>query len=152
MNKIFTTDNGWTGLVTRVALGVVMLPHGAQKLLGWFGGQGFSQTVATFTSMMHLPAVAAVLVILLESFGALGLIVGCLTRVAAFGFLCEMIGAIVMVHQRNGFFMNWTGQQAGEGYEYHLLVIGISLALLIAGAGRCSIDRAIAIRFPARRP
>lgn len=147
MNKLFVAGESWSGLILRVSLGVVMLPHGAQKLLGWFGGPGFSVAMAGFTDKMHIPAPLAVAVIAAESFGALGLIVGLCTRIAAFGILCDMIGAIALVHWHNGFFMNWAGTQAGEGFEYHLLAIAVSLVLLIAGAGRWSLDRLIADRF-----
>ena len=147
MNRLFVTDGSWSGPILRVTLGAVMLPHGAQKLLGWFGGPGFSAAMVGFTVKMHIPAPLAGLVIAAESFGALCLIVGLFTRVAAFGILCDMIGAIAMVHWHNGFFMNWTGQQGGEGFEYHLLAIAISLAILIVGAGRWSVDRVIAHRF-----
>jgi putative oxidoreductase len=143
MNRIFTTGDSITGLVLRVTLGAVMLPHGAQKVLGWFGGPGYSKTMAMFTSQMHIPAAIAVLVIVAESAGAAALILGLCSRIAAFGIMCDMLGAIAMVHWPNGFFMNWMGKQAGEGFEYHLLAIGISLAIMIGGAGRWSIDRAI---------
>lgn len=144
MKKLFQTENVWSGLVLRVGLGVVMLPHGAQKLLGWFGGYGFSGTMTSFTDTMHVPALVALLVIISEAFGSLGLIFGFLTRVGAFGVLCVMTGAVVMVHWHNGFFMNWFGNQAGEGFEYHLLAITISIVLLIVGGGKCSMDRWIA--------
>ena len=144
MRRLFDTNAGWSGLVLRLGLGIVMFPHGMQKLLGWFGGHGFVGTYQQFTEGMHFPAVVAVLVILAESLGSIGLIVGCLTRIAAFGILCNMIGAIALVHWRNGFFMNWFGQQSGEGFEYHLLVIAMSLALVVAGAGNWSIDKTIA--------
>lgn len=151
MKKLLATDDSWTGLILRLALGIVMLPHGAQKLLGWFGGSGFSQTVSMMSSHMNLPSVLVVLIIILESFGALGLIFGFLTRIIALSFFGEMLGAIAMVHLKNGFFMNWTGKQAGEGFEYHLLVLGISLALIIAGAGRGSLDGLIAGKASPRR-
>lgn len=144
MKTLFKTDAGWCGLILRVALGVTMFPHGAQKLFGWFGGDGFSATMGALTGKMHIPAVLAFLVIIAESLGALGLAVGFLARLAAFGILCDMAGAIVMVHDANGFFMNWTGKQAGEGYEYHILAIAISAAVLIGGSGRWSVDGAIA--------
>ena len=147
MRTLFQTDEAWSSLILRVMLGVVMFPHGAQKLLGWFGGFGFAGTMGFFTGQMHIPAVIAFLVIMGESFGALGLIVGFLTRFSAFGMLCIIFGAIVMVHWPNGFFMNWAGKQAGEGFEYHLLVIGMSIALLIAGGGKWSVDGAIARRL-----
>ena len=127
-----------------MTLGMVFFIHGSHKVLGWFGGSGFSATMEFFTQQMHIPAPLAFLVIMGESFGSLGLIVGFLTRFSAFGVLCIMLGAIFMVHLPNGFFMNWLGKQAGEGFEYHLLVIGMSLALLIAGGGKWSVDGAIA--------
>lgn len=148
MKMLFQTDNGWQGLILRLTLGIVMFPHGAQKLFGWFGGHGFSASLAMFTDKMHIPAFLAFLVILAESFGAMGLVLGLLTRVGAFGILCNMIGAVLLVHWPNGFFMNWFGKQAGEGFEYHLLAIAISVALLIGGGGRWSIDRAISERLP----
>jgi putative oxidoreductase len=121
-----------------------MFPHGAQKLLGLFGGFGFSGTMQYFTSTMGLPYGLALLVIAAEFFGALGLIFGLLTRVAALGIGCVMAGAIYLVHLPNGFFMNWSGKQAGEGFEYHILALGIALALMIKGGGLLSVDRAIA--------
>ena len=147
MKTLFQTYDSWSSLVLRVMLGIVMFPHGAQKLLGWFGGFGFAGTMGFFTEQMHIPAVLAFLVILAESIGAVGLVVGFLSRVAAFGVACVMVGAIWLVHWPNGFFMNWSGKQAGEGFEYHLLVIAISLALMIAGSGKWSVDRIIARRI-----
>ena len=124
-------------------LGCVILPHGAQKLLGWFGGFGFTNTMTYFTQTAGLPWVVAFLVIMGESFGSLGLILGFFTRLSAFGLICIMLGAIITVHIPNGFFMNWFGKQAGEGFEYHLLVIGISIPLLINGGGKYSVDSLI---------
>ena len=143
MRKLFETDDSWSQVILRVMLGLVMFPHGAQKLLGWFGGFGFSGTMNMFTEKMHIPVVLAFLVILTESLGSLALIAGFLTRVAAFGFFCIMVVAIAMVHWPNGFFMNWTGKQAGEGFEYHLLVIAIAVVLMIWGGGRASVDQEI---------
>ena len=117
MKTLFQTYDSWSSLVLRVMLGIVMFPHGAQKLLGWFGGFGFAGTMGFFTEQMHIPAVLAFLVILAESIGAVGLVVGFLSRVAAFGVACVMVGAIWLVHWPNGFFMNWSGKQAGEGFE-----------------------------------
>jgi putative oxidoreductase len=143
MRQLFQTDDSWTGLVLRLTLGLVMFPHGAQKLLGWYGGFGFSGTMGFFTETMHLPWVVALLVIVGEFFGSLGLILGFLTRFTALSFIVIMLGAIPS-HLQNGFFMNWSGKQQGEGYEYHLLVIGISLALMMTGAGKWSVDGLIA--------
>lgn len=139
----FYTDDVWSNLILRIFLGVVMFPHGAQKLLGWFGGNGFSGTMGYFTGKMHIPVILAFIIIMVEFFGSLGLIVGFFTRIAAFGVLCNMIGAIAIVHWQYGFFMNWSGKQAGQGFEFHLLAIAISLALIIAGAGKWSIDRSL---------
>jgi putative oxidoreductase len=144
MKALFQTDDSWAGLILRLTLGVVMFPHGAQKLLGWYGGFGFSGTMGFFTETMHLPWMVALLVIVGECFGSLGLIAGLLTRFTAASFIVIMLGAITTSHLRNGFFMNWFGKQQGEGYEYHLLVIGIGLALLMTGAGKWSVDRLIA--------
>jgi len=124
-----------------------MFPHGAQKLLGWFGGYGLEGTLGFFTNQMGMPVVIAILVILGESLGALGLITGFLTRFCAVGILFIMSGAIFMVHASNSFFMNWSGKQAGEGFEYHLLAIALCLPLLISGGGRFSADGFIAKRF-----
>ena len=144
MKRLFATDDGWSGLILRLTLGLVMFPHGAQKLLGWYNGFGFSGTMNFFTEQMHLPWLIAFLIIVGESFGSLGLLVGFLTRFTAASIGVIMLGAISLVHWPHGFFMNWFGKQAGEGYEYHLLVLGISLALVIIGAGRWSVDGLIA--------
>ncbi len=147
MKTVFATEDTWSGLLLRLTLGVVMFPHGAQKLLGWYGGFGFSGTMGFFTEQMHIPSVLAFLVILAESFGSLGLIVGFLTRVAAAGMVAVMVGAIAMVHWPHGFFMNWFGKQQGEGFEYHVLVIGIGLTLLLIGGGKWSVDGELAKRL-----
>ncbi|MDB6067927.1 MAG: conserved rane protein of unknown function [Pedosphaera sp.] len=145
LKALFQTKNtGWQSLLLRLALGVVMFPHGAQKLLGWFGGYGFSGTMNFFTSTMHIPAPLAFLAIMTEFFGALALIAGLFTRVAALAVAIEMLVAVVTTHLANGFFMNWFGNQKGEGFEYHILAIAISLALVISGAGALSADAAIA--------
>ena len=137
---LFQTNENFSYWVPRVILGCVMIPHGAQKLLGWFGGFGFSNTMSYFTQTAGLPWIIAFLIIMGESFGSLGLILGFFTRLSALGLICIMLGAIITVHIPNGFFMNWFGKQAGEGFEYHLLVIGISIPLLINGGGKYSLD------------
>jgi len=144
LKRLLATRNDIVLLLLRLTLGIVILPHGLQKTLGLFGGHGFTGTYGFFTAEMGLPGAVAVLVILAESLGALGLIVGFLTRLGALGVAAVMAGAIAMVHWQNGFFMNWFGNQQGEGFEYHLLALGIALALLIRGGGALSIDRAIA--------
>ncbi len=148
MKALFQTDDAWAGLVLRVTLGLVMFPHGAQKLLGWYGGFGFSGTMNFFTETMHLPWIVAFLIIMGESFGSLGLLLGFLTRFTAASYVVIMLGAIMLVHLPHGFFMNWFGKQQGEGYEYHLLVIGIAIALMITGAGKWSVDQLVAEKLP----
>ncbi len=145
MRSLFQTNGGWTAFVLRVALGIVFLAHGAQLTLGWFGGHVFSETMTSFVKM-GMPAPVAALVILAQFLGGLGLLVGLLTRIAAFGVFAVMLGAIFIVHIKIGFFMNWAGQQHGEGYEFHLLAIAITIALMIAGAGNLSLDKAISAR------
>ncbi len=142
MKRLLATYDSWALAGARLALGLVMFPHGAQKMLGWFGGPGFSATMGFFTKQ-GIPSVLAFLAIVAEFFGSLGLIVGLLGRVAAFGIFCVMVVAIVIVHLPNGFFMNWSGQQAGEGFEYHMLAIGLALAVMIGGSGAMSFDRAL---------
>jgi putative oxidoreductase len=142
MNRLLATNpNNWTALIVRLTLGIVIFPHGAQKLLGWFGGYGFEGSMGFLTGAVHLPWILALLVILIEFFGALFLVLGFATRLAAFGMLVNFIGIIYTSHLKNGFFMNWSNTAGvAQGYEYHLLVIGMSLALLIAGGGKASID------------
>ena len=141
MRKLIATDNDIAMTILRLVLEVIFFAHGSQKMLGWFGGYGFTGTMGFFTGVMHIPAVFAFLAIAAEFFGGLGLIFGLLTRVAAFGISCNMIVAIAMVHHQFGFFMNWTGAQKGEGYEYHLLLLAAMVVLMIRGAGAASFDR-----------
>jgi putative oxidoreductase len=144
IKSFFRTQNDWGLLFARLALGAVMLPHGLQKVAGMFGGHGFEATLNHFTVNMGMPVVVAILVILAESAGAIGLITGFCTRLCALGVGMVMTGAVVMVHWQHGFFMNWFGKQAGEGFEYHILAIGLAVALMIRGGGAASIDRGIA--------
>jgi putative oxidoreductase len=144
LRKLTATDNNPATAILRVVLGIVFLAHGSQKVFGWFGGYGFSGTMAFFTGPMQIPAVFAFLAIMAEFLGGIGLILGVLTRVAAFGIAMNMLVAIVKVHVHLGFFANWSGSQKGEGYEFHLLVLAITTFLMIRGAGAVSADRAIA--------
>lgn len=138
--KLIQTNTDTTQFILRLMLGLVFFPHGAQKMLGWFGGYGFSGTMTFFTDTMGIPIVFAFLAIAAEFFGALGLITGFLTRLSAFGIGAVMIVATT-IHWSNGFFMNWSGTQAGEGFEYHLLALTLSIAIVIKGAGRWSVDQ-----------
>src|SRR5271168_3955050 len=142
LKRVMSTSNDVTFTILRLVLGVVFFAHGAQKLLGWFGGYGFHGTMGFFEHL-GMPAPVAFLIICTEFFGGLGLIVGLLTRIAALGIGVEMIGAIFLVHLPNGFFMNWTGTQKGEGFEYHLLAVAAAAVLLLRGAGAFSVDRTL---------
>ncbi len=149
INRIVQTRDDILPLILRLTLGLVMFPHGAQKLLGWFGGYGFAGTMEFFTSTMGIPVVFAFLAIVAEFFGSLALLSGLLTRIAAFGITCVMAVAVLTTHLQHGFFMNWFGTQKGEGFEFHLLAIGLALALIIRGGGKWSLDYALA-RSPSR--
>jgi putative oxidoreductase len=142
LRKILSTSNDFTLTILRLLLGIVFFAHGAQKMLGWFGGYGFHGTMGFFEHS-GIPAPLAFLAICAEFFGGLGLLVGLLSRIAALGIMCNMIVAVLTVHVHNGFFMNWFGNQKGEGYEYHLLAIAGLLVILIKGAGALSIDHAL---------
>jgi putative oxidoreductase len=144
--RLLSTDDSKSLAFQRVVLGAVMFPHGAQKLLGWFGGHGWSGTMGFLTHGVGLPAALAGLIILIEFFGALALITGTLSRFAALGVAAVMVGAVVTTHAHNGFFMNWGGQAAGEGFEYHLLALALALPIIVRGAGAYSVDGAIASR------
>src|SRR5512136_553568 len=132
--ELLRTDNSPAQLFIRVALGVVMFPHGAQKVLGWFGGPGFTKTLEAFAGM-GFPEWSVVALMVVECPGSVLLVFGFLTRLWAFGIGTSITICMFINHVQNGFFMNWFGQQKGEGFEYHILVIGICLALLIKGGG-----------------
>jgi len=141
LKRFFSTEDSLASLIIRVTLGAVMLPHGAQKALGMFGGGGFAATIQGMSQGMGIPSFVVLLIIASEFLGSMGLILGVATRFCAFGTFSIMTGAIFMVHLPNGFFMNWFGNQAGEGFEYHLLAIGMAVALMITGGGKWSVDR-----------
>lgn len=150
--RLFKTEDDAILAILRFVLGIVFFAHGAQKVLGWFGGYGFSGTMGFFTQQMHIPALFAFLAIAAEFLGGLGLILGLLSRIASFGIAVEMIVAVALVHWQNGFFMNWYGNQKGEGFEYHLLAIAIGLAVIVKGGGAFSLDRVLYQRLaPERR-
>ncbi len=141
MKQILATTNDTTLAIARLVLGIVFFVHGAQLTLGWFGGYGFHGTMHFFTAQLGIPAFFAVIAILAQFLGGIGLIVGLLGRIAAFGIACVMLGAIVKIHLAVGFFMNWGGAQKGEGYEYHLLALVLCLLIMVKGSGAFSIDR-----------
>jgi putative oxidoreductase len=143
LRNIIRTNDDKVLTLLRLVLAIVVFPHGAQKVLGWFGGFGPAGTYGFLTQQMHIPAPLAVLVFVAEFLGPIGLFVGFLGRIAAFGIAVDFLVALFLVHLPNGFFMNWTGQQKGEGIEYFILAIGIALAIMIGGSGAYSIDRAL---------
>src|SRR5437879_11158882 len=143
LRRFLRTDDDVSALVMRLTLALVFFPHGAQKVLGWWGGPGASATIQGM-GKMGMPPALTVLIMAAELGGSLLLILGLLTRLAAFGIGCVMAGAIFLVHFKVGFFMNWAGTQKGEGFEYHLLALGLAIALLIKGGGALSVDGALA--------
>lgn len=150
MKRILTTDPAnISALVSRLAIGIVLFPHGSQKLFGWFGGDGFSGTMGFLTGTIHLPYIFSLLVILIESIGPLFVLAGFLTRIASFGILCQFLLIMFAFHWKNGFFMNWTGQQKGEGIEFFILLLALLVILLIIGGGKASLDGAMTGRAKA---
>jgi putative oxidoreductase len=151
LERFLKTDLSFTLFAQRALLGAVMLPHGAQKLLGWFGGYGFSGTIDYFSGTLHIPSALGFLVIMSEAFGSLGLLLGLGTRLAAFGSAATMIGAVLTTHLPVGFFMNWFGNQPGEGFEYHLLALALALPLVVRGGGAFALDRKLLAALTIRR-
>jgi putative oxidoreductase len=144
MELIFATYPSWSLLVVRLALGVVFFSHGAQKVFGWFGGNGMRATVDAFRQHLGIPAAATVVAASIECFGGLALIVGVLARPAAVGLIFVMLVAIAKVHWRHGFFINFqNAPNRGHGYEFNLTLAAMALAVVIGGAGAWSIDRLI---------
>jgi putative oxidoreductase len=138
---LFHSTDDWTGFILRMTAGFIMLPHGLQKSFGLFGGFGFKASMDYFTETMKLPWIISIMVIMLETLGPLGLIAGAFSRFWATALIIIMAGAIITTNVRNGLFMNWYGTQGGEGFEYHLLFIGICMAILFCGSGKFSIDK-----------
>jgi putative oxidoreductase len=139
LDRLFRTDDSARQLILRFAVAAVMFPHGAQKLFAWFGGPGYAATMHAFEST-GIPSIFAFLAIVAEALGSLGLLFGLLTRVAALGIIAVMLVAIASVHVHIGWFMNWTGTQKGEGFEFHVLVIAMALVLAVWGGGKYSLD------------
>jgi len=139
------TRNSRVALVARVTLGLVMLPHGAQKALGWFGGEGLRATIEGM-GQQGIPVALGLAVVSGELLGSLALVVGLFGRLAAAAIFLIMLGAVVLVHLENGFFMHWTGTKAGEGFEYHVLAMGLALVVCMKGSGALSIDRMLTRR------
>lgn len=147
LRRLIATTDDVGPAIARLVLGIVILPHGMQKVFGAFGGPGFTGTMQFFTAAMHIPYVFGVLAVAAEFLGGLGLIFGLFGRVAAFAVAVEMIVAVLTMHLQNGFFMNWLGSQKGEGFEYHLLIVGLALIVMLKGSGAISLDRALSGRL-----
>ncbi|AXT54589.1 DoxX family protein [Aquimarina sp. AD1] len=143
IKKLLKTHPNIGFSIARLTLGLVIFPHGAQKLLGLFGGYGYSATMEALTTQMGLPSIVAVSVIMIEFFGAISLIIGIFSRFWAISLAGMFLGIIFTAQLEHGFFMNWFGNQAGEGYEYSLLIIGLALTIIIHGSGKYSIDHLI---------
>jgi uncharacterized membrane protein YphA (DoxX/SURF4 family) len=144
MEQFFSSQNNWTGLLLRITIAVVLFPHGAQKLLGWFGGYGFDGTMQYFTQTVKLPYIIGLLVILIEFFAPIALVLGIGSKILAAVLAILFLGITITAHSNFGFFMNWFGNQPGEGFEFFLLAIGASLALMFNGSGKFAIDNLIA--------
>jgi putative oxidoreductase len=145
MLNLFSTDPDWTLTVIRIILGIIFFAHGAQKVLGWFGGTGLKETLRTMHEFIGIPVPLAFVAVMAEFLGGLGLIVGLLSRVAAIGICLTMLSAIAMVHWRFGLFMNWFGDRKGHGFEYHLLAVGLAIVIVVGGSGALSLDRLVFI-------
>ena len=143
LTQLFYTQQDYLLLLLRLVLAAVIFPHGAQKLLGWFGGPGFNGTMGFFKSI-GIPRIFGLLAIFTEFMAPLALVAGLLTRVSALGVAIVMLTAAIKVHLPYGFFMNWNDDMHGEGYEYHILAIGIAILLIVSGGGAFSIDQALA--------
>lgn len=143
IQRLTATETQVSPLILRIAFAIVLWPHGVEKLVGGFGGYGFSASMHHLTAEAGLPSLIAFLVIFLEFFGSLFILLGLFTRLFAVANIILFLGMIVNEHLQFGFFMNWFGNQKGEGFEYHLLAIGLLLSLLITGAGKASIDALI---------
>jgi putative oxidoreductase len=143
LHSLVATGDSYAPTLLRVALGLMILPHGLQKTVGAFGGYGFKGTMGYFTGTLGIPWILAFLAIVAESVGGVMLLLGVGTRLAALA-----VGGVMLVaawqHRSNGFFMNWTGAQKGEGYEFHLLAVAIALALGLLGGGALSVDGLLA--------
>lgn len=142
MYKILSTNpNNYSAFIARIALAITLFPHGAQKLLGWFGGGGFTGTMEFMTGKAGLPWIIGFIFILIEFFAPLLLLFGLYTRFAAATLLLSFIGVFSTDAIHNGFFMNWQGVSGqGEGIEYFVLLFGLIIVSLIAGGGKASVD------------
>jgi putative oxidoreductase len=143
LRYLLFTDPDWLQTVIRLTLGIIFFAHGAQKVLGWFGGPGLRATLRTMHEFLGLPVPMALLALAAEFLGGIALIAGLLSRVAAFGIGVTMVVAVLMVHRRYGLFLNWLGDRKGHGYEYHLLAIALAMTVIVRGSGAASLDHVL---------
>jgi putative oxidoreductase len=142
--KIFkTSESDLISLFLRIVLAIEIFPHGMAKLVGWYGGDGFEQTMKYFTDVVGLPYPLSFIIIIVESFGTLLLVTGLGVRIISALLAFIMMGAVLLEHGKFGFLMNWSGQQQGEGFQFHLLIFSIAICLLAKGAGKWSFDAAL---------
>jgi putative oxidoreductase len=153
IRSLLSTNRDTGALIGRVALGALLVPHGFQHALGLLGGYGFSGTLGWMTNTLGFPAPLAALAIVTELLAPFALILGLGGRVAALGIVGLMVGAL-STHVPNGFFMNWFGSlpAGSEGFEYHLVVIGLASVVVLNGSGARSLDRFIVNRFFGTNP
>ena len=140
LERLRRTDDNSASIILRISFVIMMLPHGAGKVFGIFGGFGFEKTMQHMTENMHIPYIFALLAIIIEFVSSLAILAGFQTRVNAL-----LLGVVMFVagtmHIQHGFYMNWFGQKAGEGFEFHILAVGMMLALAVLGGGKYSLDR-----------
>ena len=147
LKKLLSTTSDLTLTLLRLVLGIIFFAHGAQLLLGWFGGFGYDASMHAFTQQLHIPTALAFAAIMAQFLGGLFLIFGILGRLAALGIAIDMLVAVLLVHVPNGLFMNWYGTQKGEGFEFHILAIAIAIVLMMHGSGAASVDLDVSRRI-----
>ncbi|MEP1094845.1 MAG: DoxX family protein [Cyclobacteriaceae bacterium] len=139
IKSLIKTDNDIAPFIARIFLGLVIFPHGAQKILGIWGGHGLQAMMDSFQAWFGIHPVVSALVAFAEFFGSLALILGLFGRFMAATIVMVMLGAIYYV-VNDFFFMNWYSQERGEGYEFHILAIALGLIVIIKGSGKYALD------------
>ena len=143
MTKTEYRLNAWGSLPIRIAIGVVFIAHGGQKVFGVWGGQGLKDTMQAFHQFLGIPPWLGFTASFVELLGGIALIIGVLTRLAAIGLTVNMVVATLRVHWPNGFFLNWmpsSHPNLGHGIEYNVAILGGTIALIVLGGGKLSID------------
>jgi putative oxidoreductase len=153
MSPLFRTPRDPVATIVRLTVALVLFPHGAQHVLGWFGGNGFHGTLGWMTGTLGFPAAFAVLALVTELAAPFALLLGAGGRLAALGVIGLMLGAL-STHLANGFFMNWFGTlpAGSEGFEYHILVIALAAVVVLRGSGAWSVDGLLARQASSAAP